>query len=102
MAYANILSVTKSRDNFYVFDKLEGNYAVEGNSDANNAIRQNKPQRPRKSNFFFTVVDADKKLLNVDFVKSSLLHWNTKNILANVLGMRPPLSFPHVLILVLF
>ncbi|SCY78491.1 type II secretion system protein GspD [Flavobacterium anhuiense] len=67
MAYANNLSVTKSRDNFYVFDKLEGNYAVEGNSDANNAIRQNKPQRPRKSNFFFTVVDADKKLLNVDF-----------------------------------
>ncbi|MHC0446371.1 type II secretion system protein GspD [Flavobacterium sp. 3-218] len=67
MAFANNLSVTKSRDNFYVFDKLEGNYAVEGNSDPNNAIRQNKPQRPRKSNFFFTVVDADKKLLNVDF-----------------------------------
>jgi len=67
MAFANNLSVTKSRDNFYVFDKLEGNYAVEGNSDPNNAIRQNKPQRPRKSNFFFTVVDADRKLLNVDF-----------------------------------
>jgi type IV pilus assembly protein PilQ len=67
MAFANNLSVTKSRDNFYVFDKLEGNYTVEGSSDPNNAIRQNKPQRPRKSNFFFTVIDADKKLLNVDF-----------------------------------
>jgi len=67
MAFANNLSVTKSRDNFYVFDKLEGNYAVEGSSDPNNAIRQNKPQRPRKSNFFFTVIDADKKLLYVDF-----------------------------------
>lgn len=67
MAYANNLSVTKSRDNFYIFDKLEGNFAVEGTGNQNGEIRQNKPQRPRKSNFFFTVVDADKKLLNVDF-----------------------------------
>lgn len=67
LAFANNLTVTKSRDNFYIFDKLEGNFVSEGTSDPNGAIRQNKPQRPRKSNFFFTVVDADKKLLNVDF-----------------------------------
>ena len=67
MAFANNLTVTKSRDNFYIFDKIEGNFAVEGTSNPNGAIRQNKPQRPRKSNFFFTVVDADKKLLDVDF-----------------------------------
>ncbi|WP_163408509.1 type II secretion system protein GspD [Flavobacterium ajazii] len=67
LAYANNLSVNKSRDNFYIFDKLEGSFVAEGTSDANGTIRQNKPQRPRKSNFFFTVVDADKKLLNVDF-----------------------------------
>ncbi|SHM95698.1 type II secretion system protein GspD [Flavobacterium chilense] len=67
LAFANNLTVTKSRDNFYIFDKLEGNFVVEGTSDPNGAIRQNKPQRPRKSNFFFTVVDADKKLLDVDF-----------------------------------
>ncbi|WP_394772919.1 type II secretion system protein GspD [Flavobacterium sp.] len=67
LAFANNLSVTKSRDNFYIFDKIEGNFVAEGTSDPNGAIRQNKPQRPRKSNFFFTVVDADKKLLDVDF-----------------------------------
>jgi type IV pilus assembly protein PilQ len=67
LAFANNLSVTKTRDNFYVFDKLEGSFVAEGTADPNGAIRQNKPQRPRKSNFFFTVVDADKKLLDVDF-----------------------------------
>lgn len=67
LAFANNLSVTKSRDNFYIFDKLDGNFVVEGTGNQNGEVRQNKPQRPRKSNFFFTVVDADKKLLNVDF-----------------------------------
>jgi type IV pilus assembly protein PilQ len=66
LAFANNLSVTKTRDNFYVFDKLEGNYTPEV-GDTNGAIRQNKPQRSRKSNFFFTVIDAEKKLLDVDF-----------------------------------
>ncbi|KRD05425.1 general secretion pathway protein GspD [Flavobacterium sp. Root901] len=67
LAYANNLSVTKTRDNFYIFDRLEGNFAIEGAGSQNGEIRQNKPQRPRKSNFYFAVVDADKKLLNVDF-----------------------------------
>lgn len=66
LAFANNLSVTKTRDNFYVFDKLEGNFTPEV-GDANAAIRQNKPQRSRKSNFFFTVLDKEKKLLDVDF-----------------------------------
>lgn len=66
LAFANNLSVSKSRDNFYVFDQLDGNYSKDTGTDAN-AVRQNKPQRPRKSNFFFTVVDAEKKLLDVDF-----------------------------------
>ncbi|MEN2401793.1 hypothetical protein GKZ90_0018535 [Flavobacterium sp. MC2016-06] len=66
LAFANNLTVNKTRDNFYVFDKIEGNYTPEV-GDANAGIRQNKPQRSRKSNFFFNVVDADKKLLDVDF-----------------------------------
>jgi len=64
LAFANNLNVTKSRDNFYIFDQLEGNYSPENNTVA---VRQNKSQRSRKSNFFFTVVDADKKILDVDF-----------------------------------
>jgi type IV pilus assembly protein PilQ len=68
LAFANNLTVTKSRDNFYVFDQLEGNYATENSADKNGtAVRQNKPQRSRKSNFFFNVVDANKKILDVDF-----------------------------------
>jgi type IV pilus assembly protein PilQ len=69
LAYANNLTVTKSRDNFYVFDQLDGNYATESNNDKNGvpALRQNKPQRARKSNFFFTVTDLEKKMLEVDF-----------------------------------
>lgn len=72
LAFANNLTVTKSRDNFYVFDKTEGNFIAEGTSDPNNAIRQNRPQRARKSNFFFTVVDAEKKLLDVDFENTAI------------------------------
>jgi type IV pilus assembly protein PilQ len=68
LAYANNLSVTKSRDNFYLFDQLEGNYAPENSSEKNNnTVRQNKPQRNRKSNFFFNVIDTENKLLEVDF-----------------------------------
>jgi type IV pilus assembly protein PilQ len=67
LAYANNLSVSKSRDNFYLFDQLDGNYSPESSNPNNSNTRQNKPQRSRKSNFFFNVVDADKKILDVDF-----------------------------------
>lgn len=68
LAFANNLSVTKSKDSFYIFDLFDGNYAPQNTTDKNiTAPRQNKQQRSRKSNFFFTVIDADKKLLDVDF-----------------------------------
>jgi type IV pilus assembly protein PilQ len=73
LAYSNNLSVTKSRDNFYLFDQLEGGYSPEsGNQNSTTAIRQNKPQRSRKSNFFFDVVDADRKILDVDFENTTI------------------------------
>ncbi|HEX8269345.1 MAG TPA: hypothetical protein VF581_05595 [Flavobacterium sp.] len=64
LAYANNLSVSKTRDNFYVFDTFEGGASGNEGSQSN---RQSKPQRARKSNFFFNVVDSEKKLLEVDF-----------------------------------
>lgn len=68
LAYANDLNVTKSKDNFYLFDQPEGNYSPEtSNEKGTSAIRQNKPQRSRKSNFFFNILDTDKKTLEVDF-----------------------------------
>lgn len=67
LAYANNLNVTKSKDNFYIFDQLDGNFSP--STAGNNIVipKQSKPQSTRKSNFFFTVVDAEKKLLDVDF-----------------------------------
>jgi type IV pilus assembly protein PilQ len=68
LAYANNLNVTKTRDNFYLFDQLEGNYTPENSSEkSSTTVRQNKPQRSRKSNFFFNVIDTENKLLEVDF-----------------------------------
>jgi type IV pilus assembly protein PilQ len=67
LAYANNLNVTKSRDNFYVFDQLDGNFSPNSVNPNTAVAKQNKPQSVRKSNFFFTVIDADKKLLDVDF-----------------------------------
>jgi type IV pilus assembly protein PilQ len=68
LAYANNLNVTKTRDNFYVFDQVLGNFSPDTSLDKNSGtVRANKPQSIRKSNFFFTVVDAEKKLLNVEF-----------------------------------
>ncbi|VXB40786.1 General secretion pathway protein GspD [Flavobacterium sp. 9AF] len=68
VAFANNLEVEKTKDNFYLFDNLGGEYSV--NSNDKNSIGQNKPSKPlrsRKSNFYFVVLDQEKKLLEVDF-----------------------------------
>jgi len=68
LAFANNLTVTKSRDNFYLFESLDGDVVTSSGNDKNGTtVRPNKPSRARKSNFFFTVIDADNKLLDVDF-----------------------------------
>ena len=73
LAYANNLSVTKSRDNFYLFDVLDGDLTSVNNTDKNNSqVRTSKPIRSRKSNFFFNVIDSEKKLLDVDFENTSI------------------------------
>lgn len=69
MAFANNLSVTKTKDNFYQFESADdGGYTSAANlTKGTDGTRQTKPIRSRKSNFFFTVLDADKKMLEVDF-----------------------------------
>lgn len=68
LAYGNDLTVSKSRDNFYLFDKLAaigtGTASVDGSGAT---IRQSRPQHSRKSNFFFNVTDKQRQLLEVDF-----------------------------------
>lgn len=68
LAYGNDLFVTKSRDNFYLFDRdgSAGN-SVTGNDSSTAAIKPGRPMKSRKSNFFFTIIDKDKQLLEVDF-----------------------------------
>lgn len=67
LAFANDLALSKSRDNFYLFDRFAGGGGSVSAADAGGAIRQNKPQRSRRSNFFFNVIDKDRQLLEVDF-----------------------------------
>lgn len=68
LAYANDLVVSKSRDNFYLFDRLDGEGSAASVTDGSGStIRQNRPVRQRKSNFFFNINDREKQLLDVDF-----------------------------------
>lgn len=67
LAYANDLIISKSRDNFYLFDRLEGTSVSSSADHSGGTLRQVKPQRQRKSNFFFNITDKEKKLLEVDF-----------------------------------
>lgn len=68
LAYGNDLTVSKSRDNFYLFDKLAAIGTGTASMDGSGAtVRQSRPQRSRKSNFFFNVTDKQRQLLEVDF-----------------------------------
>lgn len=59
LALANNLNITKSKDNFYVFDSYE---TTDGSG-----IVKNKTNKNRKANFFFNILDPNKKLIEVDF-----------------------------------
>ncbi|AWI25295.1 type II secretion system protein GspD [Flavobacterium pallidum] len=68
LAFANNLSVTKTKDNFYLFEALESDAPAATNSvSGTNTQKPSRPVRSRKSNFYFNVIDNKKKLLDVDF-----------------------------------
>ncbi|MDB9380905.1 hypothetical protein PN465_01425 [Nodularia spumigena CS-584] len=67
LAYANDLLVSKSRDNFYMFDRGEGGAVSAAGSNNSQSPRASRPQRSRKSSFFFNITDRDRQLLEVDF-----------------------------------
>lgn len=68
LAFANNLEVVKTSDNFYLFDNYNGDFTFNDN-DSNNHSQQrpSRPVRARKSNFFFSVLNYEKKILEVDF-----------------------------------
>jgi len=69
LAFANNLTVFKTKDNFYQFEILDDLSFNSNNkvTSGNEGQKTSKPIRSRKSNFFFTVIDSDKKILEVDF-----------------------------------
>lgn len=69
IAFSNNLTVSKTRDNYYLFEKNE-DYPIVNNSKSDNKGKINnvkKPKRRRKSSFYFQVLDTIKNTLNVDF-----------------------------------
>ncbi len=68
IAFSNNLNVSKTRDNYYLFERYD-DYVVTNNSkpDKKGTNNVQKPQRKRKSNFYFHVLDTIKNTLNVDF-----------------------------------
>lgn len=67
LAFANNLEVNKTKDNFYLFDNYNGDYSLNNSKESSNKEKPSRPIRSRKSNFYFAVLDYDKKLLEVDF-----------------------------------
>ncbi|WP_442267059.1 type II secretion system protein GspD [Tenacibaculum sp. ZS6-P6] len=68
IAYTNNLSVTKTKDGYYLFESL--NIPQAGNLSGGRGKNQQQIQRPRKyrsSNFYFQVKDSIKQVLEVDF-----------------------------------
>ena len=62
IAFANNLSVTKTKDNYYLFESASAPSQT-GVSDG----RRQKPARYRNSNFYFKVQDTIKQIIDVDF-----------------------------------
>ncbi|WP_243743993.1 type II secretion system protein GspD [Tenacibaculum caenipelagi] len=62
IAFSNNLSVTKTKDDYYLFE--------DGSVVASNSVSHKSKQRPRRyrnSNFFYQINDTVKKSLDVDF-----------------------------------
>lgn len=67
IAFANNLSVTKTKDNYYLFES-----ATAPNQKGITDKRRQKPPRYRNSNFYFQVQDTIKQILDVDFENAEI------------------------------
>lgn len=71
IAYTNNLNITKTKDNFFLVDDFDSistyDPTIDKNSQPSQSNRPTKPMRSRKSNFYFNVIDPEKKTLDVDF-----------------------------------
>ncbi len=69
LAFANNLTISKTRDNYYLFENAE---STAGNtSSTKGAPVKAGPQRPRRSNFYFEI-DSISKKITVDFENTAI------------------------------
>ena len=67
IAFGNNLQVNKTRDNFYLFSRGDESPTQTNSSlDNSGSIKQQRPIKSRKSNFYFTILDKENKLLDID------------------------------------
>jgi len=71
LAFANDLYVEKTKDNFFLFENGEATNVTNSSSSQTTSSPQ-RPKRRRKSNFYFKVLDHEKKLLDVDFANTPI------------------------------
>lgn len=66
LAFSNNLLVTKTKDDYYLFEEVSN-----GSSTANIKSKQ-RPRRYRNSNFFYQVNDTINKIISVDFENTDI------------------------------
>lgn len=72
LAFSNNLLVTKTNDNYYLF---ESNSSQLVSNTSNRQNRQGSPQRPNRyknKNFFYKILDVDAQKVEVDFENTSI------------------------------
>lgn len=78
LALANNLNIEQTEDGFYIFKpNTPENFT---NSNNSNSQRQ-RPNRKQNSNFYFKIINAQKQLLEVDFVNTPIA-----NIINDIAG----------------
>jgi len=71
LAFANNLYVEKTKDNFFLFENGE-TINTDNKTSFHASQSTQRPTRRRKSNFYFKILDHEKKLLDVDFVNTPI------------------------------
>lgn len=67
IAFANNMIVTKTRDNYFLFESNTSTEPIKNLKDPKKTNQQKRPQRARKSNFYFKIKDTLFNTLDVDF-----------------------------------
>ena len=67
LAFSNNLTVTKTKDNYYLFEGFVDNTVSRNVSGSRKTQAKPRPARYRNTNFYFKVLDSISKKLEVDF-----------------------------------